>query len=199
MTHATYADLLRPEARRLSRLYDVALIFGGSLLVGLSAQVAIPLSFTPVPITGQTLAVLLVGALLGSVRGSVTVLLYLAEGAAGLPVFAGGGAGAAVLLGSTGGYLAGFVPAAFITGYLAERGWDRRIGATLVAMLLGTVAIYAVGLAWLGLYAGTENLLAIGLYPFVPGAIVKIIVAAALVPQGWKLLGRQPTETPRHS
>ncbi|MCH7520417.1 MAG: biotin transporter BioY, partial [Candidatus Marinimicrobia bacterium] len=138
--------------------------------------------------TGQTLAVLLVGALMGRVRGGVVMLLYLAEGVAGLPVFAGGGAGAAHLLGPTGGYLVGFVVAATVTGYLAERGWDRRFGTTLAAMLLGTVAIFVVGLAWLGLFTGTENLLAMGLYPFVPGAIAKIIVAAALVPQGWKLL-----------
>ena len=188
MTHATYADILRPDTRRNARLYDVSLIVGGSLAVGLSAQVALPLAFSPVPITGQTLAVLLVGALMGRVRGGVVMLLYLAEGVAGLPVFAGGGAGAAHLLGPTGGYLVGFVVAATVTGYLAERGWDRRFGTTLAAMLLGTVAIFVVGLAWLGLFTGTENLLAMGLYPFVPGAIAKIIVAAALVPQGWKLL-----------
>ena len=189
MTHATYADILRPDTRRIARLYDVSLIVSGSLAVGLSAQVALPLAFSPVPITGQTLAVLLVGALMGRVRGGVVMLLYLAEGVAGLPVFAGGGAGAAHLLGPTGGYLVGFVVAATVTGYLAERGWDRRFGTTLAAMLLGTVAIFVVGLAWLGLFTGTENLLAMGLYPFVPGAIAKIIVAAALVPQGWKLLG----------
>ncbi len=188
MTHATYADILRPDTRRNARLYDVSLIVGGSLAVGLSAQVALPLAFSPVPITGQTLAVLLVGALMGRVRGGVVMLLYLAEGVAGLPVFAGGGAGAAHLLGPTGGYLVGFVVAATVTGYLAERGWDRRFGTTLAAMLLGTVAIFVIGLAWLGLFTGTENLLAMGLYPFVPGAIAKIIVAAALVPQGWKLL-----------
>ena len=189
MTHATYADILRPETRNLSRLYDVTLIVGGSLVVGLSAQIALPLAFSPVPITGQTLAVLLVGTLMGHVRGGVVMLLYLAEGVAGLPVFAGGGAGAAHLLGPTGGYLAGFVVAAVVTGYLAERGWDRRFRTTLAAMLLGTVAIYAIGLGWLGLFTGTENLLALGLYPFVPGAIIKILVAAALVPQGWRLLG----------
>ena len=188
MTHATYADILRPDTRRNARLYDVSLIVGGSLAVGLSAQVALPLAFSPVPITGQTLAVLLVGALMGRVRGGVVMLLYLAEGVAGLPVFAGGGAGAAHLLGPTGGYLVGFVVAATVTGYLAERGWDRRFGTTLAAMLLGTVAIFVIGLAWLGLFTGTESLLAMGLYPFVPGAIAKIIVAAALVPQGWKLL-----------
>lgn len=189
MAHVTYADILRPDTKRIARFYDVALIVGGSLVVGLSAQIALPLAFSPVPITGQTLAVLLVGALMGRVRGGVVMLLYLAEGVAGLPVFAGGGAGAAHLLGPTGGYLVGFVAAATVTGYLAERGWDRRFGTTLAAMLLGTVAIYAVGLTWLGLFTGTENLLAMGLYPFVPGAIVKIIVAAALVPQGWGLLG----------
>ncbi|MFB0516100.1 MAG: biotin transporter BioY, partial [Candidatus Neomarinimicrobiota bacterium] len=152
MTHATYADVLRPRAWRLGWVYDLTLVAGGSFLVALSAQAAFRLPFSPVPITGQTLAVLLVGALLGSVRGAVSLLLYLAEGIAGLPVFAAGGAGVAYFLGPTGGYLVGFVFAAALTGLLAERGWDRRVGSTLIAMLIGTVAIYAAGLAWLAVY-----------------------------------------------
>ena len=190
MTHATYADILRPDTKRIARFYDVALIVGGSLVVALSAQIAVPLAFSPVPITGQTLAVLLVGALMGRVRGGVVMLLYLAEGVAGLPVFAGGGAGAVHLLGPTGGYLVGFVAAATVTGYLAERGWDRRFGTTLAAMLLGTVAIFAVGLAWLGLFTGTENLLAMGLYPFVPGALIKIALAAVVLPTVCRFVGK---------
>ena len=191
MVCATYADILRPQARRLAWLYDLVLVLGGSLLVALSAQVAFPLPFSPVPVTAQTLAVLLVGALLGSVRGGVSLLLYLAQGVAGLPVFAAGGAGVAYFLGPTGGYLLGFVAGATLTGLLAERGWDRRIGTTLAAMLLGTVAIYAAGLTWLAVFAGAENVLAAGLYPFLPGAAVKIVAAALLLPQGWKLMGRR--------
>lgn len=190
MTNVTYADLLRPVTGRLSWLYDAAVILGGSFLVGLSAQVAINLPFSPVPITGQTFAVLLVGALLGSARGGVVMLLYLAEGVAGLPVFAGGGAGPAYLLGPTGGYLVGFVAAAAVTGYLAERGWDRRFLTSIAAMSLGTAAIYLAGLAWLAAFTGAGNVLAMGLIPFLPGAALKIVAAALLLPQGWKLLNR---------
>ncbi len=191
MTCATYTDILRPRARRLAWLYDLTVVVAGSLLVALSAQVAFPLPFSPVPVTAQTLAVLLVGALLGSVRGGISMLLYLAQGMAGLPVFAVGGAGVAYFLGPTGGYLLGFVAGAALTGLLAERGWDRRIGTTLLAMLLGTAAIYAAGLAWLALFTRAENVLSVGLYPFLPGAVVKIAAAALLLPQGWKLLGRR--------
>ncbi|UCH61701.1 MAG: biotin transporter BioY [Fidelibacterota bacterium] len=191
MVCATYADILRPQARRLAWLYDLALVLGGSLLVALSARVVFPLPFSPVPVTAQTLAVLLVGALLGGVRGGMSLLLYLAQGVAGLPVFAAGAAGVAYFLGPTGGYLLGFVAGATLTGLLAERGWDRRIWNTLLAMLLGTAVIYAIGLAWLALLTGVDDVLAIGLYPFIPGAIVKIVVAAVLLPQGWKLLGHR--------
>ena len=117
------------------------------------------------------------------------MLAYLTEGAAGLPVFAGGGAGIATLVGPTGGYLFGFVAAAYITGMLAERGWDRHVATVIPAMVLGTLAIYAFGLAWLAIFIGGENLLPMGLYPFLPGAVIKIALAAFLLPSGWKLLG----------
>ncbi len=188
MTYATYADILRPSARKSAALYDAALVMGGSLLIALCAQIAIPLPFSPVPITGQTLAVLLIGATLGRRRGVLCVLAYLAEGIAGLPVFAAGRTGLAHLLGPTGGYQAGFVAAAFLTGWLAERGWDRRTSTTLLAMLIGNAAIYAFGLPWLARFTGAEHALAWGLYPFVPGDVVKLALAAALLPSGWKLL-----------
>ena len=191
-----YADVLRPSARRYALLYDTVLTIGGSLFVALSAQVAIPLPFSPVPITGQTLAVLLVGALLGSRRGSLCLLAYLTEGAVGLPVFAGGTAGLVHLLGPTGGYLMGFIPAAFLTGLLAERGWDRRIGTALLAMSAGNAVIYAFGLPWLALFTGGERVLALGLLPFVFGDIVKLVLAAALLPSGWKLLGGKSNGEP---
>lgn len=189
MSYNTYADVLRPVARRQALAYDFVLLVGGSVALALSAQLAFHLPFSPVPITGQTFAVLLVGALLGSVRGGMVVLLYLAEGLSGLPVFAGGGAGPVILLGPTGGYLLGFVPAVIIVGYLAERGWDRRFLTTLAAMTGGTAAIFVCGLTWLAILQITDSILTIGLWPFVPGAILKIVAAALLLPLGWRLPG----------
>jgi biotin transport system substrate-specific component len=184
-----YADILRPAVRRSAWLYDAALVLAGSWLIALSAQVAIPLPFSPVPVTGQTLAVLLVGALLGSRRGSLAVLAYIAQGLAGLPVFAGGALGMARLLGPTGGYLVGFVAAAFLVGLLAERGWDRRVLTTAAAMMLGNLVIYATGALWLAPFVGgLKQALATGVLPFIPGDLVKIAAAALLLPAGWKLL-----------
>lgn len=190
MTCTTYADILRPSTRQKALAYDIVLITGGSLFIALCARVTIPLPFSPVPITGQTLAVLLTGALLGSRRGSLCLLTYLAEGAIGLPVFAAGETvGLARLVGPTGGYLAGFVAAAYVTGLLAERGWDRRVGTTLLAMLLGNIALYAFGLPWLALSVGIERALVLGLYPFFLGDLVKLALATTLLPSGWKMLG----------
>jgi len=188
MIHTTYADILRPAAKRQALVYDAALILGGSLLVALSAQIAIPLPFSPVPITAQTLAVLLTGALLGSRRGALSLLAYLAEGLAGLPVFSAGRAGLDHLRGPTGGYLVGFVVAAYLAGYLAERGWDRRPLTTALAMLAGNVALYLPGLAWLAKFVGPAQAPALGLYPFIVGDLLKIALATALLPAGWKVL-----------
>ena len=177
-------------ARAGVHVYNVLLVLAGSALIALSAQVAIPLPFSPVPVTGQTFAALLVGAALGATRGSAAVLAYLAEGAAGLPVFAGGLAGPAILLGPTGGYLLGFLPAAWICGALAERGWDRHFLSTLAAMTLGDIAIFAVGVPWLARYVGAENAVAFGLTPFVVGNIAKIVLAAGALPFAWACVRR---------
>ena len=197
----TLADVWRPtpavpstaSARALSLLLDLGWTVVGSALIALSARVAIPLPFSPVPVTGQTFAVLLVGAALGRWRGAAAVIAYLAEGAAGLPVFAGASGGPAALLGPTGGYLLGFVPGAWICGFLAERGWDRRVGTTIASMLLGNIAIFAVALPWLARYVGGSNVWSLGFWPFVPGDIVKIGLAAAALPLAWKWLGREAT------
>lgn len=169
---------------------EALLVLGGSVLIALAAQVAIPLPFSPVPVTGQTFAVLLVGALLGSRRGALSLLAYLAEGAVGLPVFAGGGSGLPWLLGPTGGYLVGFVAAAFVTGWLTERGWDRRIHTTALAMLIGNGVIYLCGLPWLARFVGADRVLALGLWPFVPGDLIKLALAALALPSGWKLMAQ---------
>ena len=184
------ADIVFPVALRRSqaqqRAADALLILGGSLFTALMAQITIPLPFTPVPITGQTLAVLLVGAALGSRRGALSMAAYVVEGALGLPVFAGGTAGLKRLTGPTGGYLIGFIAAAFVTGWLAERGWDRRPLSTALAMLTGNAVIYLFGLPWLALFlggfSGPKGALALGLLPFIPGDLLKLALAAFLLP-----------------
>lgn len=169
----------------------ILLAAGGSLLIALAAQVAVPLPFSPVPVTGQTFAVLLIGAAFGARLGAATVLLYLAGGVAGLPVFAPiGPPGLARLVGPTGGYLVGFVAAAWVVGALAERGWDRRVLTALVAMVAGEIAIYAFGLAGLARFVPAERLLGAGLFPFVPGDLVKLGLAALALPATWRIVGR---------
>jgi len=158
---------------------DIALVIGGSLVIALSAQVAVLLPFSPVPITLQTFAVLMIGALLGPWRAGLAVLTYIMEGAAGLPVFALGRAGLAVLSGPTGGYLLGFIAAAYITGLLAERGWDRRIATTILAMAIGNAAVYPFALLWLCCLTGINSaVLIVGLYPFIVGDLLKVVLAA---------------------
>ena len=189
LTNVTVADVFRPCKRAYAGFYDIALIIGGSLFIALSAQVKLHLPFSPVPVTGQKFAVLMIGVLLGSRRGCFAVLAYLIEGVAGLPVFAFGG-GFAVLLGPTGGYLVGFVVAAYITGLLAERGWDRRVRKTILAMVFGNAAIYGFGLLWLSILTGVKEALVAGLYPFLVGDCLKIVLAALVLPAGWKLLNK---------
>lgn len=169
-------------------LRDALLIVGGSLLTALCAQIVIPL--VPVPITGQTFAVLLVGAALGARRGAAAIGLYVLEGLAGLPVFAGGTAGLARLLGPTGGYLLGFIAAAYLTGTLAERGWDRSVRFAAVAMAAGNVIIYLFGVPWLAIYLGWAGAVAKGLLPFIPGDLLKLAAAAFALPGAWILVGR---------
>jgi biotin transport system substrate-specific component len=187
LASASMADLLRPCEKSRAVLYDVALIIAASFLIGLSAQLAVGY---PVPITGQTFAVLMLAAVLGPRRGTLAVIAYIAEGAAGLPVFAQARFGLGALKGLTAGYLFGFIPAAFLVGHLAQRCWDRRIATTILAMVLGNLVIYACGLLWLSLLIGPASALARGLYPFIAGDVVKIALAAALLPAAWRLLGR---------
>lgn len=191
----TIVDVHRPAAWRRSvasrALADAVLILAGSALVALSAQVVVPLPWTPVPITGQTFGVLFVGALLGSRRGALALAAYLLEGAAGLPVFAGGGATVAWLLGPTAGYLWSYPAAAWLTGRLAERGWDRRPATAALALGAGNAVIYAVGLPWLAFFVGAERVFAAGLLPFVPGDLVKIAVAAGALAGAWRLMGAE--------
>jgi biotin transport system substrate-specific component len=169
---------------------EVTLILVGSLLIALTAQLQIRLPFSPVPITGQTFAVLLLGALYGRKRGAATVMTYLVLGAVGLPVFAGGASGIARLVGPTAGYLVGFVVAAFVVGLLSERGWDRKPWTTAGSMIIGSGIIYLAGVLWLSRFVGWPAVWGTGILPFLPGDAIKIALATILLPFGWKLLGR---------
>ena len=170
----TIAGALVPRsASWINYIVDSMLIVGYAALTGLSAQVSVYIN-PAVPITGQTFAVLLAGATLGFKRGTASMLVYLGAGVAGIPVFAPGGA----IAGASRGYLVGFVAAAAIVGYLVERGWARNPLKLLLAMLIGEVAIYAVGLPWLAFYVPGDKVLEFGLTPFIPGDAIKMAMAA---------------------
>ena len=185
--HPTLIDtVVRADDQRTLR--NIGLAIAGSLLLALTAHIKIP--FWPVPMTMQTFAVMVIGMAYGWRLGMATVALYLAEGAMGLPVFASG-AGIAYLMGPTGGYLFGFVLAAGLVGWLAQRGWDRSFGLTLAAMALGTALIFVPGVLWLASIIGFSKAITAGLTPFIAAAAFKILLAAAALPTAWKLLGRR--------
>ena len=193
----TLADFLVPIAigeRLGSRVRHVVLIALGALFVSLCAQIYIPVQ--PVPFTGQTFGVLVVGGALGFRRGALALLLYLAIGAIGLPVFAEGKHGLAILGGPTAGYLIGFVVAAAVVGRLAELGWDRRLPGALAMMVIGTAIIYAIGVPWLKVSLGLpwETAISEGMTKFLVWDTAKLVLAAAIFPAGWWLVGRRPDD-----
>ena len=162
------------------------LVVLGSVLLALSAQFKIPLY--PVPITAQTLVVLLIGMTYGARLGGITIVIYLVEGIFGLPVFAGGSSGFAVLAGPTGGYLFGFLIAAIVMGYIAEKGVGRTILSTICAMLIGNFVIYFFGVWWLSAFIGFGEAISVGVIPFLYGDTLKLIVASGLMPLAWHAL-----------
>ena len=193
----TLADFLVPISvgERLNpRLRHIVLIATGALFIYLTALVVIPRD--PVPWTGQTFGVLMVGGALGARRGFAAVALYVLLGYVGLPFFAEGKGGAGVILGATGGYLIGFIVAGAVVGRLAELGWDRRLGGSLGMMLVGSFLIYAIGLPWLGavLHLSPGDTIAKGLSPFVLWDAAKLAVAAGIFPTAWWLIGRRPDD-----
>jgi biotin transport system substrate-specific component len=195
----TIADFLVPiqiGERMGSRLRHVALIVLGALVIFLSAQISIPVPGSPVPITGQTFGVLLVGGALGFRRGLASVALYVLIGLIGLPFFAEGKGGVTVILGASGGYLVGFLLAGALVGRLAELGWDRRILGALGAMAIGNLVIYLVGVPWLMAVAHYDLATGIakGFTPFLIGDAVKLLLAAGAFPAAWWLVGRRPGE-----
>jgi biotin transport system substrate-specific component len=191
-THPTLIGTLWPgETARPLKWVVLALL--GTALLTLSAKIQVP--FYPVPQTMQTFAVLVIAMVYGPRLGAATLLLYLAEGAAGLPVFAGTpekGIGLAYMIGPTGGYLLGFLFATLLCGWLAERGWDRRVATTALAMVLGNIVIYVPGLLWLGSLLGWDKpILEWGLTPFIYGDLAKLALAAAVLPFVWRLAKRR--------
>jgi biotin transporter BioY len=193
-TFAKPDTLLGTALAPLDWTRSVGLVFSFSLLMALSAQILIPIG--PVPITGQTFVVLLTGALLGSRLGAMAMIVYLMEGASGLPFFSGGHGGLGHLLGPTGGYLVAFPAAAFITGAFAEHDWDRRFLTAVAAMAIGSVVIMLSGWTWFALVTNTPLTVAFQLtvLKFIPGDIIKIVLAAAVLPAGWALLKRKASQ-----
>jgi biotin transport system substrate-specific component len=188
-THPTLINVL--SGKENSLILNVLLAVAGSMALWVSAKIQIP--FYPVPVSMQTLVVLMIGMAFGWKLGGATVALYLAEGLAGLPVFAGTpekGIGFAYMVGPTGGYLFGFIIAATVVGWLAERGFDRNIILTAVAMLVGSTIIYIPGVLWLGSIVGWDKpVLQWGLIPFLYGDALKLVLAALLMPTLWKIMG----------
>ena len=185
LSEVVFDKLMTPSVTT-NAVMKAALVVFGSVLLAASAQFKIPLY--PVPITGQTLVVLLIGMTYGSRLGGITIAAYLLEGALGLPVFAGGAAGVAVLMGPTGGYLFGFFLAGMAMGYLAELGMGRTAASTVAAMVIGNCLIYLCGALWLANFIGFSQAIAAGVLPFLYGDALKLVVAAALMPMAWRVL-----------
>jgi biotin transport system substrate-specific component len=186
----------RPSERTNAIVRNAVLVLGFALLTALLAQWEIKLSFTPVPITGQTLGVLLAGGALGARLGASSMGLYWVLGMIGLPFYSGGDGGWSVATGATMGYFVGFIVAAAAVGYLAERKQDRNLLTSIAAMALGTVIIYAFGATWLALdlriplATGDTNAIALGVTPFLIGDLIKLLLAGALLPAAWAVVDR---------
>lgn len=189
----TIPAFIRTSASEHALVRDLLLVIAASLLIAISAQVAVPVPFSPVPMTLQPMAVLLVGAVLGSSRGAAAAALYLFEGATGLPVFASGKGGLMWLVaGPTAGYLLSYPLVAWVTGWLSERGWSRNVVTTVPMMAAGITLIHLGGWAWLttAMGLGPAKAFAMGTAPFLAGDVLKIVIAAALLPSLQSLIGR---------
>jgi biotin transport system substrate-specific component len=186
---ATQTSLLNAMAPARGIAAAIAGAVLGSLLLAVSAKIQVP--FWPVPMTMQTLAVLVLGMAYGRRLGAATVLLYIAEGAMGLPVFAGPVAGPAYLAGPTGGFLIGFVAAAYVAGWLAERGWDRSPARAFATMAVGHAVLFGFGVAWLATLIGPERAIATGLTPFWAATLLKAALGAAVLQAAWTVVRRR--------
>ncbi len=186
---ATLIEAVWPDGAMSKPLRLVILAIAGSALLALSARISVPM--WPVPITMQTFAVLVIGAAYGWRLGGATILLYMAEAAVGLPVFSKGGGIAYFYSATSMGYIYGYLPAAMLIGWLAQRGWDRNPATTALAMLFGNILIYVPGLLWLGMIVGWDKpILEWGLTPFLLGDAIKLALATAALPLAWKAVRR---------
>lgn len=187
-THPNFhsmTQVLWPESE-IGYARKIVMAVAGSIVLAISAKAQLQLFM--IPLTMQTLAVIMIGTLFGPRLGMATIMLYLAEGMAGLPVFAGPMAGPAYFAGPTGGFLIGFVFAAGLAGTLAERGWDRKIISTFALMVLSAAVIYVPGVIWLSTITGAEKAVALGVLPFLAGDVIKAALATAILPLAWKLI-----------
>ena len=188
--NATIPSILDARVLRGSAAANMLTVGAASILIAIAAQIAIPIPFSPVPLTLQPLAVLLVGVTLGSTRGAAAVLLYLFEGATGLPVFAQSHGGAFWLFSATGGYLLAFPAAAWLAGWFSERGWGSTRARAICGMLAALAVIYAGGWSWLAVLAGSHAAFTMGIAPFVVADLVKVALGAALLPQLQRLAAK---------
>lgn len=187
-THsATVYSLIRPA----TIWKELPLLIGLNLLLVATSYISFNLPYSPVPITGQTFGVLLIAMALGRARAVGVVTAYLLEGISGLPVFAGGTAGFPIIIGPTGGYLIGFLAGAYVIGFLADQGWDKTYLKSILAMIIGSAVIFAFGLIWLAKFVPEGSLLSLGLIPYLPGSVVKITLAAVILPSIWKFVKRE--------
>ncbi len=193
---ASLMTVVWPAQGQARWVRDAVLVLAGTALIAICAKIQVPM--WPVPMTMQTWAILLIGAAYGWRLGGVTVIAYLLEGIAGLPVFAGAGAGPAYMAGTTGGYLVGFVVSAVLVGWLAERGWDRTVSRLVAALLLASIMPFVFGVAWLAyllslnpeIQSPIQAALQGGLVPFIPGMFLKLALAAAVLKAGWAVVRR---------
>ncbi len=180
-----FIDVIFPKID--SRVKNIALVLSFAVITALCSKLSLEIG--PIPITMQTFAVVLAGVLLGSKRGALSQIAYLAGGLAGIPWFSRGG-GLTYIMSPTFGFIVGFIVAAYIIGRLAEKGWDRKIVTAMLAMLAGNVFLYFFGLLWLARFVGIEAVLAVGLYPFIIGDLLKILLAGSVLPIGWKFINK---------
>ena len=185
---ASLMTVVWPARGQARWVRDAVLVLAGTALIAICAKIQVP--WWPVPMTMQTWAILLIGGAYGWRLGGVTVLAYLLEGLAGLPVFAGPTAGPAYMAGPTAGYLVGFVLSAMVIGWLAERGWDRTIARLSAALFLASIMPFVLGVAWLSYLFGIESAVQNGLVPFIPGMFLKLALAAAVLTAGWAVVRR---------
>ena len=178
-------NLITVENKNQEMLKNILLILSGTIFLALMSQLTIPLPFTPVPITGQTFAVMFIGLVYGKKLGSSTLLTYIAAGSAGLPVFAGF-SGKLPFFTPSGGYIIGFFFAALVCGYFADKGWTKSPVKLISALIIAHAVLYFFGLLQLNIFLPNKNVFAIGLYPFIAGDVIKMIILSALLPTVWK-------------